>query len=148
MNDYSANHLTVAVTCQRDNKYLLVKEKIQQAIVYNQPAGHVEYGEKITTAAIRETLEETGYHIELLSFLGVSIYHAPNNICYYRMSFHGQCIGEPQSSQLDEGIIAAEWLTYDEICKLTNLRGPLVLRDIEKLRAGKEYPLEIIDENP
>ena len=37
--------------------------------MFNQPAGHVECGETLTEAAIRETLEETGHHIDIDAYL-------------------------------------------------------------------------------
>ena len=40
-------HTTVAALCERDGKYLLVKERIDEQIVYNQPAGHLEAGDVI-----------------------------------------------------------------------------------------------------
>jgi hypothetical protein len=35
-------HTAAAAMCERDGKFLLVKEKIDHRIVFNQPAGHLE----------------------------------------------------------------------------------------------------------
>jgi NADH pyrophosphatase NudC (nudix superfamily) len=51
--------LTVAAIVQRDDRFLIVEERISERLVFNQPAGHVEDGESIIAATVRETLEET-----------------------------------------------------------------------------------------
>jgi len=49
----------------------MVRERAQNKMVYNQPAGHVEVGETLQAAAERETLEETGWQVQIQSLLGV-----------------------------------------------------------------------------
>ena len=60
---------TVACVVTQGPKFLIVEEKIQQQMVFNQPAGHIEEGESIIAAAQRETLEETGWQVEVTDFL-------------------------------------------------------------------------------
>ena len=66
-------HVTVATVIERGGNYLLVEErdKTTGVMVLNQPAGHLEAGETLAEAAIRETLEETGWTIELVGMLGL-----------------------------------------------------------------------------
>ncbi|NND00988.1 MAG: NUDIX domain-containing protein, partial [Gammaproteobacteria bacterium] len=56
--------VTVAAICERDGHFLMVEEqsKSTRQIVLNQPAGHIEDGESIIQAVMRETLEETCCH--------------------------------------------------------------------------------------
>ena len=56
--------VTVAAICEQDGRFLLVEEisKSSGKIVFNQPAGHLEDGETIEQAVVRETLEETCCH--------------------------------------------------------------------------------------
>jgi hypothetical protein len=54
-------NVTVAAVLERDGRFLLVEEETEYGICYNQPAGHLECGESLIDAVIRETLEETGY---------------------------------------------------------------------------------------
>jgi len=61
MND--SPHITVASVIERDGRFLMVREMSDGLIVYNQPAGHLEVGETLITAAVRETLEETGWEV-------------------------------------------------------------------------------------
>ena len=60
-------HVTVATVVERDSRYLMVEEQdhISEGLVFNQPAGHVDPGETLREAALRETLEETGWEVEL-----------------------------------------------------------------------------------
>ena len=80
-----APHVTVATVVFRqeagdsDGKYLLVFEKSEGQMVYNQPAGHLEAGETLAEAAIRETVEETGWKIKPTGLLNITLYTSPRN---------------------------------------------------------------------
>ena len=54
-------HVTVAAVIEDQQRFLLVEESSDNLIVLNQPAGHLEAGETILEAVIRETLEETAW---------------------------------------------------------------------------------------
>jgi 8-oxo-dGTP pyrophosphatase MutT (NUDIX family) len=56
--------------------------------VLNQPAGHLDPNETLTEAAVRETLEETGWDVEPTGVLGIYLYTAPSNgVTYQRVCF-------------------------------------------------------------
>ena len=55
-------HVTVASVIEQHGHFLLVQERESGRTVLNQPAGHLEDGESLVAAVIRETLEETGWH--------------------------------------------------------------------------------------
>lgn len=141
-------HATVASVCERDGRYLLVRENANGRIVYNQPAGHLDPGETLVEAVIRETLEETRYRFTPQSLQGIYRYRpdSTREKTYLRFLFRGE-VGERLEGQLDQGIIAAEWLNYDEIvaCRAQH-RSPMVLQSIEDFRNGPGYPLGIISE--
>lgn len=139
-------HATVAVIVEdNEGRFLLVEEVSSGLVVFNQPAGHIEEDEAILDAVRRETLEETGWHVEPLHFLGLYTYKAPaNGVTYYRFCYAARAV-KKVSDQLDDGIIAAHWLTADEIAGLgKQLRSPLVLRCIEDYRNGRRFPLDVI----
>ena len=46
-------HLTVACILHKNGKFLFVREKEADEVVYNQPAGHVEVNETLIEAAER-----------------------------------------------------------------------------------------------
>ena len=146
-----APHVTVAtiVTQQSSNNetlYLLVKEHAEGRVVYNQPAGHLENDETLIQAAIRETLEETGCHVAIDAMLGVSHYVAPSNgQTYIRFTFIGTLLKQNLTAKLDQGIIAAQWLTKAHIIDMQDaLRSPLILNDITRYEHGETLPLHTI----
>ena len=65
-------HLTVATVVERNGDFLMVRETQDGVQVINQPAGHVEPGEDVIAAALRETFEETGWEVKITGFLGFS----------------------------------------------------------------------------
>ncbi|MFD2228609.1 NUDIX hydrolase [Alkalimarinus sediminis] len=142
-------HATVAVVIEQEGRYLLVKELSEDNIVYNQPAGHIEENESIFDAATRETLEESGYEIELNAIVGLYTYKAPSNgVTYYRICFEGRAIRK-KTDVLDADILSAHWLTYDEIKSLEQqgqLRSPLVINCIDDFRSAPRLPLSFIKE--
>lgn len=143
-------HLTVATVVHRDGHYLLVEERDKQtgAVVFNQPAGHLEPGESLAQAALRETREETGWEVTLAGILGFSLYRAPSNgETYYRSSFLATPLGPLEGATLDPDIIATHWFSGEELRAISDrMRSPLVLADIERHRRGTLYPLDLIHE--
>ena len=139
-------HVTVAAVLERDGKFLLVEEETNEGIRFNQPAGHLECRESLIDAAIRETLEETAYSFIPRYLVGVYNWRSEaKDMTYLRFAFGGEVAGHDAQRELDQGIIAAHWLTLDEIYALESRhRSPLVLRCIDDWRAGKRYPLELI----
>jgi len=141
-------HVTVACVIEQNDKYLLVEERDNSSgnMVFNQPAGHLEEGETISAAALRETLEETGWRIELTGILGIALYTAPaNGITYYRTTFLGKPLAPVENAILDPDIHAVHWLDYESIlANSARMRSPLVLAAIELQRRGICYPLDLI----
>ncbi len=137
-------HVTVATVICRDNTYLMVKELAGGKEVYNQPAGHLEPDESLIEAALRETFEETGWHVRIDHLLGMSRYVAPSNgQTYIRFSFIASVLEHDTQATLDDGIISAHWLTKTEITALKHaLRSPLILNDIARFEQGIKLPLD------
>ena len=138
-------HITVATVIEKDGRFLFVKEHAEERVVLNQPAGHLEMDESLIQAAIRETLEETGWDIEITQLIGIYLYTAPsNNVTYQRVCFAGRALAQRENHQLDEGIIAPVWLSRDELIEQQALwRSPMVLRCIDDYLAGERFPLEL-----
>lgn len=144
-------HVTVAVIARRDDRFLLVEEMADRPEpVYNQPAGHVEKGETLEQAAVRETLEETGWDVHLTGFLGLYVYTPPHNpdATYYRACFLADAVQHHAERALDEGIVQAVWLTRAEIADSGRLRSPLVLKCVDDAIAGRRFPLDLVHEHP
>jgi 8-oxo-dGTP pyrophosphatase MutT (NUDIX family) len=131
---------------ERDGRFLVVEEAAEQGrVVYNQPAGHVEKGETLEQAAVREALEETGWDVRLTGFLGLYVYTPPFNpdLTYYRACYRAEAIAHHPERRLDDGILRAAWLTRDELAACGRLRSPLVLKCVDDAAAGVDYPLVV-----
>lgn len=140
---------TVAAIIERDGRFLLVEEQTKQGIRFNQPAGHWEYGETLQQAVIRETQEETGWLVEPYALLGIYTAPAAEQCTYLRFAFLCRPVSETVNATLDDGIIAAHWLTLEQIraCQSQH-RSHIVLLCVEDALAGKHYPLSLIQEFP
>lgn len=142
-------HATVATIVEQNGTYLLVEEMVNGKTVLNQPAGHIEENESILDAALRETLEETGWTVKLTALVGIYNYQADNGVTYYRFCFAADALGAEPDARLDDGIIGPVWLSLDELeSRRPQWRSPLVRRCIEDFAAGKRYPLDLIYEHP
>jgi ADP-ribose pyrophosphatase YjhB (NUDIX family) len=138
---------TVAAIAEKDGRFLLVEEKINGNMVFNQPAGHLEHGESLISAIKREVLEETAWEFEPESLVGVYLYPNPHqdDITYLRFCFYGHCSKEHQGQKLDEGILRAAWLSPEEIEEERDrMRSPMVSRCIKDYLNGNRYPLELL----
>lgn len=141
-----APHVTVATIVERDGRFLLVYEEADGKQVYNQPAGHLDPNETLQEAAIRETLEETAWHVRLTGVVGVNLYEAASNgVTYLRTTFIAEALTRDTERALDIGIIEAVWLTYEEILeRRAQLRSPMTLQIIDEYRAGRRFPMDVI----
>jgi 8-oxo-dGTP pyrophosphatase MutT (NUDIX family) len=139
-------NVTVAAILERDGKFLLVEEETDDGIRFNQPAGHLECREALTDAVIREALEETGYTFGPEYLVGIYNWRTEaKDITYLRFAFGGKITGHDPERALDTGIIAARWLTLEEIRALqVQHRSPLILQGIEDWLSGKRYPLDLV----
>ncbi len=139
-------HVTVAAVIERDGKFLLVEEEADSGIRYNQPAGHLECREALVDAVIREVLEETACTFVPQYLVGVYNWrNEAKDLTYLRFTFGGEVVAHDAQRPLDAGIIAAHWLSLDEIRALQpRHRSPLVMRGIDDWLAGKRYPLDLL----
>ena len=143
-------HITVAAVIEQEGRFLFVEERAGGRTVYNQPAGHLERGENLLEAVVRETWEETAWRFNPAALSGVYQWASPeNHVTYLRFCFTGVCHGHDPQQPLDTGIIRTWWLTRDELmARSRQHRSPLVLRCVDDYQAGKRYPLELYTDIP
>lgn len=139
-------HVTVASVVAEGDRFLMVEEDVGERVVYNQPAGHLDDGESLITAAVRETLEETGWTIEPAHLIGVHQWRSTEHgESVLRFSFAGRALSHDPDRPLDRGICRALWLTRREIANFgESLRSPLVLLSIDAWLAGQRLPLSTL----
>lgn len=138
----------VAAIVERDGKFLLVEEHADGKLVLNQPAGHLDEGESLVDAVVRETLEETAWHFVPEALLGVYRWlHPAKGITYLRFAFIGHVTSHDAERPLDHEIVRALWLTPAEIrAERLRHRSPQVARCLDDYLAGQRYPLELLGE--
>lgn len=141
-------HMTVAAVVERDGRFLMVEEFADGERVFNQPAGHLEPGEGLLDAVVREVREETGTRFFPEGVIGVYRWVNPGNgETHVRIAFNGPVEEDEDAPELDDPIIARHWLDYDELqAHRDHLRSPLVLGCIDDYRLGARYPLELLRE--
>ncbi|OOG47153.1 NUDIX hydrolase [Rhodanobacter sp. C01] len=139
-------HVTVACVVADGDRYLMVEEEVNGRLAYNQPAGHLDEGESLAAAARRETLEETGWTVELQHLIGVHQWRSTEHgDAIVRFSFAARALSHDPDRPLDTDIHRALWLTRAEIAALGDrLRSPMVLLSIDAWLAGQRLSLDTL----
>lgn len=140
-------HSTVASICEKDGLYLMVRETVHGKAVYNQPAGHIEDNESIIQACLRETLEETGYHVDVQSVNGIYRYRVNSELTFFRFSIICNVAGKV-TEEIDPDIDSVHWMSYQQLLDIKDeMRSPMVIKSIEDYQNGITYPLSLIQNN-
>ncbi|MCB1984902.1 MAG: NUDIX hydrolase [Burkholderiales bacterium] len=141
-------NVTVAAVVEQGGKFLLVEETVSPdtTTLFNQPAGHLEAGESLIQAVVRETLEETGYTFTPEWLIGIYHWHSTdNNTTYLRFAFSGYVSDFDPDYVREECIVNVDWYDMPQIEELTmRHRSPLVKQCVQDFFAGRRYPLEIL----
>ena len=136
--------VTVAAVTEDDGRFLVVEERINHQLVLNQPAGHVEHGETLIEAVVREAREETAWRFEPRALVGAYLWRNPaNGRTTLRFAFTGTVSDHKPEQALDKPIITTHWLTRAQLLERERrLRSPLVLRCVDDYLGGTRLPLE------
>lgn len=134
-----ARSRVVAACVIRDEKgrYLLVQEAQPKVYgLWNLAAGHVDKGESIEEAAVREAKEETGLVVKLVDKIGIWHDKVDEPI---RHAFTVRVTGGEVMPQPGE-VLDAKWFTYNQIVRMKD-EGKLrvewifdAITQVEKLR--------------
>jgi len=142
-------HVTVAAIIERDGRFLVVEEQTAAGLRLNQPAGHLEAGETLLEAVIRETLEETAHPFTPEALVGMYMTHFERpergGVTYLRFTYCGTCGEREAARALDADIVRTLWMSADELraCRERH-RTPLVMQCIDDYLAGRRFPLDFV----
>ncbi|MEH1822258.1 MAG: NUDIX hydrolase [Nostoc sp.] len=138
----------VSVVIQWENRVLFVQEtKLINYGRWNLPGGHIEFGETVHQAALREVVEETNLAVVLLHLVGV--YTGIRKPDSHAIRFVLTAIPQNNSAVAGADILAVQWFDLDELIELddSQLVSPDMLRRIiADLKHNRVYPLETLIE--
>ena len=141
--------LTVAAIAEEGGRFLFVQERAARRVVLNQPAGHVEPGEALVDAVVREAREETGRDFRPQALTGLYLWQGPAGRSVLRIAFAGRVGERAAGSMLDRAILRTLWLEPGELAaRATEHRSPLVQLCVDDFLRGARYPLEMLASVP
>ncbi len=139
--------LTVAAVVEREGRFLMVEESVGGVVVFNQPAGHLEPGETLEQALVREVLEEAARPFSAAEPVGIYRWRHPDTGRHFlRVAYTGRCGPRDPGRRLDRGIIRTHWMSRNEIAARGEmLRSPMVLRCIDDYLDGLRLPVSALE---
>ena len=116
-------HVGVGVMLVRDEKLLLVKRKYDpDSGMWSIPGGHLDLGERVRDAAVREAEEETGFKTKVTDLAGIIdkvMYDKNGDIEYHYVLinyFVEQIEGEHDQAPIpDDDALDARFVPFDEL---------------------------------
>ena len=116
-------HIGVGIMLVRDKTLLLVKRKYNpDAGYWAIPGGHLDVGEKVQDAAVRETFEETGFKTKVTKLAGIIdkiMYDKEGKIEYHYVLinyFVEQIEGDPnQPPKAADDALEARFAPFNEL---------------------------------
>lgn len=138
--------IMVGTIIKEDDKILMIQEGKKGSSCYGQwnfPSGHLEECENIFQGAIRETLEESGYKVQLKKLYPVQhIYYKEEKIRFFFLAE----VEQKDENHHPDDILKVKWITIEEIKnmekKLRDQDNNLKL--LQKVEEQEEYPLNLI----
>jgi len=126
-------HIGVGVLLIRNNMLLLIKRKYNpDAGYWSIPGGHLDLGERVEEAAIREVFEETGFKTRIIKLAGIidKIMHDGNGKIEYHYVLLNYFVEQVEGDVDQEPIAAddaleAKFVPFSELKKY-NLTNSLI----------------------
>lgn len=142
---WSPRVTVAAVIRDEKGRHLLVEEAPQGKRVLNQPAGHLEPGESLVEAVIREVSEETCHDFSPAGLVGVYQWRvSAEGPTYLRFCFIGSAKAI-QDCEYDPDIFDTHWLHPEELASgRWTLRSPMVMQCIRDAESGRSCPVGML----
>ncbi|HEX2570732.1 MAG TPA: NUDIX domain-containing protein [Polyangia bacterium] len=133
----------VLVVVRRGDRFLVVQER-ERGQPWYLPAGRVEPGEDLLTAARRETLEEAGIPIVIEGLVRIEHSPRPHSARVRAVFLARPADDTPPKQTPDAESLGAAWVTLEELATL-RLRSPEVEAFFRHVAAGAPiYPLTLL----
>jgi ADP-ribose pyrophosphatase YjhB (NUDIX family) len=137
--------VTVAAVVMDQGRLLLIEESIEGNLVLNQPAGHLEPGESLIEAVVRETLEESGWTIRPTDLIGIYQWKDDDQSNFIRFAFAAEPLSHDPTRALDQGIVRTLWMTPTELqATSARHRSREVWRAVADYLIGIRQPLDML----
>ena len=112
-----------ALIFNEKQQVLMVRERLLNHIGFKLPGGHIELGEKISTAIVREVFEETGIHSE---FVGIQGFASKEKFRFGKPNIYFLCRLHALSTEINiqdtDEIEEARWCDVQEYINDENNR--------------------------
>ncbi|ARU03719.1 NUDIX hydrolase [Comamonas serinivorans] len=149
MNTRWMPHVTVAAIAVHQGRFLVVEEETEAGLKLNMPAGHLEPGESLQQAVVREVLEETARPFTPEALVGIYLASSPDKdgtpTSWLRFAFCGRVGDADPTRALDTGIVRTLWLTADELAASADRhRSPMVMAGVRDYLAGRRHALDVL----
>ena len=131
----------------KNNKFVMVQESKEYCRgEWNLPLGHLELGEDILKATIREVKEETNLDIKLEGLIGIYEHRSRQGHNIVKFIFKASVIkGELKFKEGE--LLDAKWFSYEDFDKmpLNKIRTKDIPKVLADLRKGQLIDLKMIN---
>lgn len=139
-------NVTVAAVIEREGRFLIVEEQTRDGLRLNNPAGHLEPGESLVEACVREVREETAHHFRPRHLVGIYLTGpSASGITYLRFAFCGE-LAEPAAGGIqDPAIVRTLWMDAPALrASVPMHRSPALMRCVDDYLAGARFALDLL----
>ncbi len=110
-------HPAVKAIIQRGEKFLVIKQKLPDKIVWDLPGGKVDYGESPYDTLVREVKEEIHLSIKIVKLIGFCWFFRQDKdqvVCTTFLCTTNNYDVDLSKNPADENITEYRWVTKDE----------------------------------
>lgn len=143
-----SHRISVSSVLQRDGRFLVIEEMVNDVQRLSQPAGPLQAGESPSEGAVRESLAQSGVAFVPSHLVGIyQWYLSATNTTHLRLCYTGTIYvpGGTPPKPSDPHIFAVRWLTPEQLLRAQGRHESVfVMQCVRDYVNGARYPLEIV----